>query len=52
MEMVAQIFGMTFMGIILICLMGTIGSYIAETYAPNNKIEKNIKEFEKKYKTK
>jgi len=47
MEMVAQVFGMTFIGVILVCLIWTIGSYIAEIYSPNNKLEENIKEFDK-----
>ena len=50
MEMAAQIFGITFVGTILVCLVWTIGSYIAETYSPNNKLEENIKKFNKKYK--
>jgi len=48
--MAAQIFGITFVGTILVCLVWTIGSYIAETYSPNNKLEENIKKFNKKYK--
>ena len=50
MEIAAQIFGITFVGTILVCLVWTIGSYIAETYSPNNKLEENIKKFNKKYK--
>ena len=50
MEMVAQMFGMTFIGIILVCLVWTIGSYISEAYPPNNKLEENMKEFDKKHK--
>ena len=50
MEMAAQIFGITFVGTILVCLVWTIGSYIAETYSPNNKLEENIKKINKKYK--
>ena len=48
METIAQVFGMTFVGIILICLVWTIGSYIADANAPNNKLEDNIKKFDKK----
>ncbi len=48
METVAQIFGMTFVCIIIICLVWTIGSYIAEAYSPNNKLEDNLKRFDKK----
>lgn len=47
METVAQVFGMTFMGVILICLIWTIGSYIAESHSPNNKLEDNMKKFDK-----
>ena len=50
MEMVAQIFGMTFIGIILVCLIWTIGNSIAEASSPNNKLLKNIKNFDKKNK--
>jgi|TARA_R110000851_G_scaffold2660_1_gene10811 hypothetical protein len=50
MDTIAVIFGMTFVGVILICLVWTIMSYIAEVYAPNNKLEQNIKKFDKKTK--
>tara|TARA_R110000824_G_scaffold397652_1_gene600754 strand:+ start:259 stop:414 length:156 start_codon:yes stop_codon:yes gene_type:complete len=46
---IAQILGMTFVGTIVICLVWTILSYIAESYTPNNKLEENIKKFNKKY---
>ena len=49
MDTIAQIFGMTFVGTILVCLIWTIGSYI---YTPNNKLEENLKKLDKKYKTK
>ena len=49
-EMVAQIFGLTFVGIIAICIVITFGSYIAESFSPNNKLEKNIKKFNNKHK--
>ena len=39
---------MTFVGIILICLVWTIGRYIVDANAPNNKLEDNIKKFDKK----
>ena len=38
MDTIAVIFGMTFVGV------------IAEVYAPNNKLEQNIKKFDKKTK--
>ena len=47
-ETIAQIFGLTFVGIILICIVITFGSYIAESFSPNNKLEENIKKFEKR----
>ena len=50
METIAQVFGMTFVGVILICLVWTICSYIAEAYTPNNKLEENIRAFDKKIK--
>tara|TARA_R100001377_G_scaffold84408_1_gene67887 strand:+ start:699 stop:860 length:162 start_codon:yes stop_codon:yes gene_type:complete len=46
-ETVAVILGITFVGIILICLVWTIMSYIAESSAPNNKLEDNIKEYDR-----
>ena len=46
-ETIAVIFGMIFIGTILICLIWTIMSYIADAYAPNNKLEDNIKKFDK-----
>jgi len=48
MDMIAQIFGMTFIGIIAVCLIWTIGNFIAESSSPNNKLEENIKNFNKK----
>ena len=47
-ETIAVILASIFVGIILICLVWTIGSYIADTYSPNNKLEENIKNLEKK----
>tara|TARA_R110001592_G_scaffold116329_1_gene317606 strand:+ start:1406 stop:1561 length:156 start_codon:yes stop_codon:yes gene_type:complete len=49
-EIVAQIFGMSFIGVIVVCLIWTIGNSIAEASSPNNKLEENIKKFEKKHK--
>ena len=48
MEVVAQVFGLSFVGIILICLVWTIGSYIANEHSPNNKLEENLKKLNKK----
>jgi len=47
-DTIAVIFGMTFVGVILICLVWTILGYITEAYAPNNKLEENIRKFDKK----
>jgi len=48
METVAVIFGMIFVGIILICIVVTMGEYIANATSPNNKLEDNIKKLDKK----
>ena len=47
--MVAQIFGMTFVGIILVCLVWTVMSYIfsSESRDRNKKLIDNMKEFDK-----
>ena len=45
-EIVAQIFGLTFVGIILICLVWTIMSYIFENKQDNKLIE-NMKKLNK-----
>jgi len=50
MEIAAQIFGMVFIGVIVVCLIWTIGNSIAESSSPNNKLEENMKKFNKKYK--
>ena len=48
--MVAQIFGMTFVGIILVCLVWTVMSYIfsSESRDRNKKLLDNMKNFDKK----
>ena len=53
METVAMIFGIVFVGIIVICLVGTILDNIARANSPNNKLEDNIKEYDrlKKWRT-
>ena len=50
MEMVAQVFGMTFVGIILVCLVWTVMSYIfsSESRDRNKKLLDNMKNFDKK----
>ena len=50
MNMIAQIFGMTFVGIILVCLVWTIMSYIfsSESKDKNKKLLDNMKNFDKK----
>ena len=49
MEMVAQIFGMTFVGIILVCLIWTIMGYIFSDNAMdrNRKLLENMKNLDK-----
>jgi hypothetical protein len=50
MDMIAQIFGMTFVGIILVCLIWTVMSYIfsSESRDRNKKLLDNMKNFDKK----
>ena len=50
MDTIAQIFGMTFVGIILVCLVWTIMSYIfsSESRNRNKKLLDNMKNFDKK----
>ena len=50
MDTIAQIFGMTFVGIILVCLVWTIMSYIfsSESRDRNKKLLDNMKNFDKK----
>ena len=49
MNMIAQIFGMTFVGIILVCLIWTVMSYIfsSESRDRNKKLLDNMKNFDK-----
>ena len=42
-EQVATIFGMIFLGTILVCLIWTILSYILEAHFQKNKIEEHFK---------
>jgi flagellar biosynthesis protein FlhB len=44
-EQAATLFGMVFMGLILVCLIWTILSYILETRSPKNKIEEHFKKY-------
>ena len=50
MDTIAQIFGMTFVGIILVCLIWTVMSYIfsSESRDRNKKLLDNMKNFDKK----
>ena len=50
--MIAQIFGMTFVGIILVCLVWTVMSYIlsSESRDRNKKLLDNMENFDKKQK--
>ena len=47
--MIAQIFGMTFVGIILVCLIWTVMSYIfsSESRDRNKKLLDNMENFDK-----
>ena len=49
MNMIAQIFGMTFVGIILVCLVWTVMSYIfsSESRDRNKKLLDNMENFDK-----
>ena len=48
--MIAQVFGMTFVGIILVCLVWTVMSYIfsSESRDRNKKLLDNMKNFDKR----
>ena len=48
METVAVYLGMAFVGTIVICLVWTICSYIADAKRPCNKLEENIRKWEEK----
>lgn len=45
-ETFATILGMGFVSIILICLVWTILGYIFEAFNTENKLERNMKEYE------
>ena len=47
-EIAAQVFGMVFVGIIIICLIWTIGNSIAEASSPNKKLLNNMNKLDKK----
>jgi Na+-driven multidrug efflux pump len=47
METVVQVLGMTFVGIIMICIGWTIVEYIINGFGDNNKLEENMKKFER-----
>jgi len=47
MENVVIIFGMSFVGMILICLCWSVLEYIFKANMPKNKLEENMKEFDK-----
>ena len=50
MNTIAQIFGMTFVGVILVCLVWTVMSYIfsSESRDRNKKLLDNMKKLDKK----
>tara|TARA_R110001583_G_scaffold119603_1_gene270934 strand:- start:200 stop:370 length:171 start_codon:yes stop_codon:yes gene_type:complete len=45
-EKIAQVFGMTFVGIILMCLVWTIISYMMTASYRKNKLKENMERFE------
>ncbi len=49
MDTIAQIFGMTFVGVILVCLVWTVMSYIfsSESRDRNKKLLDNMEKFDK-----
>ena len=50
-ETIVQIFGLTFVGIIMICLGMLVSQYIYSYFTkrePNNKLLSNMKKFDKK----
>ena len=49
-QMIAQTFGMIFVGIIVICLASTVLSYIFNREDSNKKLLDNMKKLDKKYK--
>ena len=51
---IAQVFGMIFVGIIVICVISTILNYIynSQDMDSNKKLLDNMKKMDKKYKTK
>mgnify|MGYP003625988496 CR=1 FL=1 len=50
METLVIIFGMSFVGIILICLAWTIIEYMFIAYKTENKLEQNIKKYDEQKK--
>ena len=48
MEAVVQTFGMIFVGIIMMCIGWTVVEYIANGFGDNNKLEDNLKKFNKR----
>ena len=52
MELVVQILGMAFVCIIMMCIGWTIVAYIFGAAKPKNRIEENLKKFDKNLKIK
>ena len=48
MELIVQILGMAFVGIIMVCIGWTIVEYIFGAAKPKNRIEENLKNFDKR----
>ena len=48
MESIVQILGMVFVGIIMVCIGSTIVEYIFGATKPKNRLEENLKNFDKR----
>ena len=48
MELIVQILGMAFVGIIMVCIGWTVVEYAFNGFGDNNKLEENLKNFGKK----
>ena len=47
-ELIAQIFGLIFIGVIALCMLWTITTAILSSFESNNELEENLKNFDKK----
>jgi|TARA_R110000744_G_C19256673_1_gene550889 hypothetical protein len=51
MENIIIVFGISFVGMILICLAWTVIEYVFIAYQKENKLERNMKEYDNKKKS-